>query len=225
LHVSGSSRPRRPRLGKTLQPANADLEGYGAFVAGIGNEAPTTDSRDRRAARAADPAALAVERRGDPPAAAFSEPRVLALRPRGAGRDADLHHTDSIMSLGHSTLPIRAAGFTVLTDPGFLRRGEPARLGLGQVTTRRADPAIDLDALPPIDLIVLSRLREDHIDRIARRRLPRDVPIVAPPEARASRVALGFSSVPALPAWGMLSVGRADGWLRITATPARPTAR
>jgi L-ascorbate metabolism protein UlaG (beta-lactamase superfamily) len=207
----------RVQFAQTLQPVNAGLESYGASVAGRGGESATSDFRDRR-----DGQAVAVPWSGDPPAAAFSEPRVLRLPPRGVGRDAGSSASDSIVPLGHATLLIRAAGFTVLTDPGFLRRGEPARLGLGQVAIRRADPAIDLDALPPIDVVVLSRLREDHFDRIVQRRLPRDVPIVAPARARAALVALGFSSVHVLPEWGTLSVRRDSGWLRITATPARP---
>jgi L-ascorbate metabolism protein UlaG (beta-lactamase superfamily) len=127
----------------------------------------------------------------------------------------------SVTLLGESTVLIRSHGLTVLTDPGFLRRGERARLGWGLSAARRADPAIDLDELPPIDVVVISRLREDRFDRIARRRLPRDVPIVAPAEARAELVSMGFSTVHALPAWGSLQVTRGDTRLVLTATPTR----
>lgn len=127
----------------------------------------------------------------------------------------------SVTLLGESTVLIRSHGLTVLTDPGLLRRGERARLGWGLSAVRRADPAIDLDELPPIDVVVISRLREDRFDRIARRRLPRDVPIVAPADARAELVSMGFSTVHALPAWGSLQVTRGDTRLVLTATPTR----
>lgn len=126
-----------------------------------------------------------------------------------------------VMHIGEATLLIRSHGLTVLTDPNFLRRGEPARLGPLRTVARGADPALELDALPPIDVVVLSRLREDHFDRLSRRRLPRDVPIVAPAEARGALVAMGFSSVHALEPWASLRVERGDTVLELTATPTR----
>jgi L-ascorbate metabolism protein UlaG (beta-lactamase superfamily) len=127
----------------------------------------------------------------------------------------------SVTLVGESTVLIRSHGLTVLTDPGFLRRGERARMGWGLSATRRADPAIDLDELPPVDVVVITRLREDRFDPVARRRLPRDVPIVAPAEARAELVSMGFSSVHALPPWGSLRVARGGALLTLTATPTR----
>ena len=155
------------------------------------------------------------------PSEAPGAPRLLHLPsrewPGGHGAPAE----GSVTWIGEATVLIRSHGMTVLTDPTFLRRGEPARIVPGLPHRRRSDPAIDIDELPPIDLVVLSRLREDHFDRLARRRLPRDVPIVAPPAARAELVAMGFTSVNALPAWGGLRVARGDAWLELTATPTR----
>jgi L-ascorbate metabolism protein UlaG (beta-lactamase superfamily) len=127
----------------------------------------------------------------------------------------------SVTLVGESTVLIRSHGLTVLTDPGFLRRGERARMGWGLTAARRADPALDLDELPPVDVVVLTRLRGDRFDPVSRRRLPRDVPIVAPAPARAELVSMGFSSVHALPAWGSLRVTRGDAVLTLTATPTR----
>jgi L-ascorbate metabolism protein UlaG (beta-lactamase superfamily) len=177
----------------------------------------TRDARAPGGARA-DAGGKASAAPAAPPLAAS---RVLSLPP-GAGDAFALPGAGSVTPIGHATLLIRAGGFTILTDPDFLRRGEPARLGFRRVVARQADPAIDLDALPRIDLVVLSRLSEDRFDRIVRRRLARDVPIVAPAEARAALVAMGFSSVHALPAWDRLAIDRDGSWLRITSTPTRP---
>ena len=151
-----------------------------------------------------------------------SEParRVLTLPTGHPGQHAPPAE-GSVTVIGEATLLIRSHGLTVLTDPNFLRRGERARLAPALWAARRADPAIDLDALPPIDLVVVTRLREDHFDRLARRRLPRDLPIVAPADARTRLLAMGFSSVHALPDWGSLRIERGDTWLQLTATPTR----
>jgi L-ascorbate metabolism protein UlaG (beta-lactamase superfamily) len=66
--------------------------------------------------------------------------------------------------LGHSTTLLRIHGVTVLTDPVFSER---CGLTIGPVTLglkRRTAPALDLPALPKIDLIVLSHAHMDHFD-------------------------------------------------------------
>lgn len=49
--------------------------------------------------------------------------------------------------IGTATTLIRYAGFTVLTDPNFLHRGERVYLGKGRCTTRRTDPATGIGDL------------------------------------------------------------------------------
>jgi L-ascorbate metabolism protein UlaG (beta-lactamase superfamily) len=171
---------------------------------------------------ATSPASGDARSRGALDRAAASLPplRRLTLPPSGGSMRWPLLE-GTVSLVGESTVLVRSHGFTVLTDPGFLRRGERARMGWGLSVARRADPAIDLDALPPIDVVVVSRLREDRFDRITRRRLPRDVAIVAPAQARAELVAMGFESVLALPAWGSLEIARGDATLTLTATPTR----
>lgn len=148
--------------------------------------------------------------------------KVLALPDRGPDLSSLLDE-GSVTLIGHATLLIRSGGFTILTDPDFLQRGEPARLGLGRTSTRLTDPAMTLEQLPPIDLVVLSRVREDRFDRVVQRRLRRDVPIVVPAASRAELVSLGFSSVHGLQPWRSLRIDRpGSGWLELTATPTRP---
>lgn len=48
---------------------------------------------------------------------------------------------------------------------------------------RLTGPALEIDQLPPLDLVVLSDYHGDHFDRIAEQRLDRTVPIVTTPHA------------------------------------------
>ena len=73
--------------------------------------------------------------------------------------------------LGHSTVLLRIDGLTVLTDPVLGRR---VGIGLGPVTLglkRLVEPALLIDELPHIDVILLSHAHMDHFDRRTLRRL------------------------------------------------------
>jgi predicted pyridoxine 5'-phosphate oxidase superfamily flavin-nucleotide-binding protein len=48
-------------------------------------------------------------------------------------------YTDGLCFIGAATTLVRYAGFTVLTDPNFLHRGERGYLGNGRRTTRRTE--------------------------------------------------------------------------------------
>ena len=66
--------------------------------------------------------------------------------------------------LGHATVLIKCDGFTILTDPIFSAR---CGISLGPVTIgikRLVAPALDIDQLPPIDLILVSHAHMDHTD-------------------------------------------------------------
>jgi L-ascorbate metabolism protein UlaG (beta-lactamase superfamily) len=66
--------------------------------------------------------------------------------------------------LGHATVLLNFFGVTVLTDPTLLRRiGIP--LPFTAIGPKRlTKPALTVDELPPIDLILLSHAHFDHID-------------------------------------------------------------
>ena len=51
-------------------------------------------------------------------------------------------------------------------------------LGPGVTSTRLHDPIVDLDALPPVDCILLSHYHEDHFDAVVEGRLRREVLIL-----------------------------------------------
>src|SRR5919112_6754772 len=103
------------------------------------------------------------------------EANTLLLPRRNENPDFE---SGSIFFVGNATVLIRYAGLTILTDPNFLHRGEYVHLGYGLRSKRLTEPAMKLDALPPIDLIVLSHLHEDHFDRLVQRQLSRTIPIV-----------------------------------------------
>lgn len=133
---------------------------------------------------------------------------------------ADVAH-GSILFIGTATVLIRYAGFTILTDPNFLHRGEHVRLGYGLRSRRLTNPAREIDALPPLDLVVLSHLHEDHWDRLAEARLARSLPVVTTPSAADSLADKGFVAAQALGTWDTLECAKGTARLRITAMPGR----
>jgi L-ascorbate metabolism protein UlaG (beta-lactamase superfamily) len=127
----------------------------------------------------------------------------------------------SVFFVGNATMIIRCHGFTVLTDPNFLHRGQRAYLGWGISTRRRTEPALDVKALPPVDLVVLSHMHGDHWDRIARDSLDKDLPIVTTHHAAQRLRRQGFSNALGLGKWEYHHVSRGDTALTVTATPGR----
>src|SRR3954468_4753107 len=125
----------------------------------------------------------------------------------------------SVLFVGTATVILRYAGFTILTDPNFLHRGDHVHLGHGMTAIRRIDPALELEALPPVDFVVLSHMHEDHFDREVERKLDRGLPIITTPHAAADLTSKGFRAARALNTWEALTVTKGRARVRITATP------
>jgi L-ascorbate metabolism protein UlaG (beta-lactamase superfamily) len=123
--------------------------------------------------------------------------------------------------VGTATTLLRLGGFTVLTDPNFLHRGERAHLGYGLTSCRLTEPALTTDDLPELDIVVLSHLHGDHFDRRARAGLPPTVPIVTTRHAARRLQRWGFGAATALDKWAVRTFSSGDETLRITAVPAR----
>src|SRR5688572_4666515 len=92
----------------------------------------------------------------------------------------------TVFFVGTATVLFRLGGYTILTDPNFLHQGDHVHLGYGLVAKRLTEPALEIDQLPPLDLVVLSHYHGDHFDRIAEQRLDRAVPIITTRHAAAS---------------------------------------
>ena len=142
-----------------------------------------------------------------------------------AGLDAagipDPLGSDVLRFIGNATVLLRYANMTILTDPNFVPRGTELPLGYGMSTTRLTDPAMTIDELPPVDLVLLSHLHADHFDDIARDRIPRSMPIVTTPQAAGQLEEDGFEALEPLETWEVHEVHVPGGRLRITSMPGR----
>ncbi|PRY17839.1 MBL fold metallo-hydrolase [Kineococcus rhizosphaerae] len=133
--------------------------------------------------------------------------------------DAD---TLSLTFIGTATVLLRWGDLTLLTDPNFLHRGQFAYLGKGLVSRRLTDPALAVDRLPPLSGIVLSHLHGDHFDRVARRGLDHDVPVLTTRHAERRLVRrYGFEDVSGLRTWESRVLVAGGDQVRVTAAPGR----
>ncbi len=78
-----------------------------------------------------------------------------------------------ITYIGHATLLIEIGGKKILTDPNF----DPA---LGKFLARVSEPGIAIDALPKLDMILLTHAHADHLSFKSLEQLEA-VPLYAPP--------------------------------------------
>lgn len=72
--------------------------------------------------------------------------------------------------IGHATVLIQHKGINLLTDPMFSKRAGPGGI-LGPA--RISEPAMTIDALPPIHAVVISHNHYDHLDLASLRNLER----------------------------------------------------
>lgn len=120
---------------------------------------------------------------------------------------------------GNATMLLRIGGFTLLTDPNFLHRGQRARLGYGLRAKRLTDPALQPTQLPALDAILLSHMHGDHWDRIATKWLPKGTAVVTTPEAARCLSDRGFTHTSDLRPWQTHELTRGTATLRITSVP------
>ncbi len=120
---------------------------------------------------------------------------------------------------GNATMLLRIGGFTLLTDPSFVRRGTRVYLGYGLWTRRLTDPALQPEDLPPLDAIVLSHLHGDHWDDIATDGLHKATPLVTTQEAARWLSGRGFGATADLRPWQSHEFTRGEETLRVTAVP------
>lgn len=94
--------------------------------------------------------------------------------------DAYLEGDLGAIWVGHATMLLRVGGKTILTDPVFHPR-VGLGYGIGTLGPRRFQaPAITIEQLPPLDLILVSHGHFDHLDRPSLRKIARrfgDVPV------------------------------------------------
>src|SRR4051812_13238165 len=93
--------------------------------------------------------------------------------------------------IGHATLLINIGGKRLLTDPNF-------DTALGKILPRVSPPGIALEKLPKLDAILLTHAHADHLSFDSLERLPRDIPLHAPPVVAKWLRRLGFDHAVAL---------------------------
>lgn len=148
----------------------------------------------------------------------MAAPRALVLPASDPPADAA---AGSVTLIGAATTLIRCGGFTVLTDPSFLQRGERLRLLFGLRARKRGDPALTAGELPSLDLAVASDLREHHFDRAAVDGLDRGLPVITTEHAAAALQKHGFAGAHALATWETMTVSKGSAMLRVSALPGR----
>jgi L-ascorbate metabolism protein UlaG (beta-lactamase superfamily) len=126
---------------------------------------------------------------------------------------------ESLEFIGTATTLLRLGPFTVLTDPNFLHRGQRAYLGKGLWSRRLTEPSLQPSELPPVDAVVLSHLHGDHFDRIARRELARELPILTTQQAGRRLRRWGFEQAQGIDTWDSWELERDGASLRVTAVP------
>jgi L-ascorbate metabolism protein UlaG (beta-lactamase superfamily) len=131
----------------------------------------------------------------------------------------------AITFIGTATTLIQVAGFSILTDPNFLHRGDRAYVGLGVSTRRLTEPALSIQQLPELDFVLLSHHHGDHFDRIAARDLDHDLPVITEPHAARKLRSQGFRSPVGLTNWQSQTVTRGDASVEVTSLPGQHAPR
>ena len=154
--------------------------------------------------------------------AMLSPPRDLAARriSDGAARLADAAALDAptVTWVGHSTLLVRMAGVTFLTDPIWSESASPVSLG----PRRLVAPGLAIDDLPGIDFVVVSHNHYDHMDVSTLRELARRGTRFLVPLANAHILArYGIAPVEELDWWQSVRIGDAE----VHCVPARHWSR
>lgn len=158
---------------------------------------------------------LAKARVGDraptPACGHFAVMPPSVVRPRAGLSDC------TVTWIGHSTILLQMGGLNVLIDPVFSERASPVQWSGPR---RVMPPALRLDELPPIDVVMLSHSHYDHLDKPATQWLARHhsaATWVVPLELGKYVRGFGVQSVIEVDWWDQVEVKG----LAITATPAR----
>ena len=124
--------------------------------------------------------------------------------------------------LGHSTFLIQLAGLNFLTDPQLSDRASPVRWAGPK---RVLPPPLSIDALPPIDAVLLSHDHYDHLDELTVRRLAARfgdaLEWFTPLAYRDWFASRGVKRVTELDWWGEAGIRTGTGEARVRCLPAQ----
>ena len=148
-----------------------------------------------------------VLRKSDPRRADYAA--MDAIRPglRDGGAEALASGAACAVWIGHATWAFRLGGKLVVTDPVWSR-------ALSGVVPRLVPPGVALDAMPPIDLVLVTHDHRDHLDLATIARLPESAQYIVP---LGNGPRIKHANVVELDWWQSHRVGE----LEITLVPAR----
>jgi N-acyl-phosphatidylethanolamine-hydrolysing phospholipase D len=150
-------------------------------------------------------------REKDPPRSAFPLVQSSFFSPRALAK------TLGATWVGHSTVLVQLGATNILTDPMWSERASPVSFA----GPRRVVPAaVSLDALPPLDLVLLSHNHYDHLDEVTVRALVARNPEatwVVPLGVAAFVRAGGAHNIVELDWWQVMRTGEVE----VTCTPAQ----
>jgi N-acyl-phosphatidylethanolamine-hydrolysing phospholipase D len=150
-------------------------------------------------------------RRPDPPASSFPRTTPSFPTPRAA------HDAIVATWIGHSSFLLQIGGMNVLLDPVWSERASPVSFAGPR---RHTAPGFPIDALPPVDIVLLSHDHYDHLDEPTVKQLLRAHPEsrwVAPLRVGRWLARRGANVAAELDWWERADVDT----LEITATPAQ----
>ncbi|MBY0311911.1 MAG: MBL fold metallo-hydrolase [Phycisphaerales bacterium] len=142
------------------------------------------------------------------------------LRGFGSAPDA----IDAIW-IGHATVLLHIGGINILTDPVFSDRIGMRLFGRTFGIRRVRPPALDVDHLPGIDVVLLSHAHFDHLDRPSLERLaagPGRGAVVVTATSTRRLIPGGFSQVIEL-GWDHRATTGSPGGDRVQLSAMRPT--
>ena len=153
----------------------------------------------------------AEQRAPTPVRGSFATTPSVVARPRAAATEY------TATWIGHSTILLQMGGLNVITDPVFSERASPVQWAGPK---RVMAPALSLEELPPIDVVLLSHSHYDHFDKPATQWLAEHHPKamwVVPLELGKYVKGFGARNVIELDWWQSAEVMG----LTVTGTPAR----
>src|SRR5438876_9800935 len=123
--------------------------------------------------------------------------------------------------IGHSTVLINFFGVTILTDPVLFSRIGIRLPGFTIGPKRLTAPALSLDELPKVDLVLLSHAHFDHLDLRTLRCFDESTSVITSRATRDLLQGTRFSHVTELD-WGQSKrLSTATGEIEITAFPVK----
>ncbi len=112
--------------------------------------------------------------------------------------------------IGHATWAVRLGGQLVVTDPVWSET-------IGPTIRRLSEPGIELAAMPPIDVVLVTHDHRDHMDLATLAQLPHEATYITGLGNGPRLTALGHEHVVELDWWESHALGD----LEITLVPAR----